>query len=66
METEGRNKDGDIFSDYSNCKLKFEFETEFSYLTNQDTEDELLVYKSNRLEKEDKYPAIIFIDEKTY
>lgn len=46
-----RKKDGDIFSGYSPSTLGIEFDTEITYLTAQDNEDELLVYKRNRQNK---------------
>lgn len=46
-----RNKDGDIFSGYSPSTIGIEFDTEITYLTNQNDEDELLVYKRTRQNK---------------
>jgi hypothetical protein len=46
-----RIKDGDIFSGYSPSTLGIEFDTEITYLTNQNDEDELLVYKRTRQNK---------------
>ena len=47
-----RNQDKDLFTGYSPCKMMVEFKNEISYLTNQDEEDELLVYKRSRQEKD--------------
>ena len=46
-----RNKDKDIFSGYSPTTLGIEFDTEITYLVDQNNVDELLVYKRNRQNK---------------
>lgn len=53
-----RNKDKDLFSGYSPVKLQIEFETNITYLTDQNNESELLVYKRQRQEKNFKEGSI--------
>jgi hypothetical protein len=46
-----KNKTGDTFSGYSPCNISLEFKHEISYLSNQEDERQLLVYKNSKHER---------------
>jgi hypothetical protein len=63
-----RASDKDVFMGYSPCNILFEFKTEFTYLTNQNNEDELLVIKTNKkgkqFDEDSEFPDIFYPDRK--
>ena len=60
------NKQNDYFSGYSPCHFSMEFDTKIKFLTNDQDEEDLLVYKRNRQDKnfneDSEFPDIFYPD----